>query len=208
MLLFSRFAITCTKANQDDMIHIQTTINHLSKRINNKTKEFSSYTSKITIDMDEINVLNNISRNTIKNFPVNKLENLVHNITTSSELNELIQGHELELEEMKAKLPQIIEQIIELNTKLDTWNENPNKIFNEFNKILDFIPISFLSIFIFFIVLKIIFAGQLNRRDDSQDKVKLVESEARQSTEVQSDKIINPQQPIFFGISNNAFENS
>lgn len=117
----------------------------------------------------------------MNNFEKNQLKNLIHDITNSSSLEKIIEKQEHDLKVMTSNLSKIIEDILEIDRKLDTWNGSPHEIFNEFEKILDFIPIGFLSIFILFIVLKIVVAVNINSSDDSMESVNLVKSEAKQA---------------------------
>ena len=148
--------------------------------------------TKLEIDIDEIKDLNRGNENILKNFQASQL---IHDITNSSDLDKILEMQESQLKSIKASLPKIIDEIMKIDRKLDTRNGVPNEIFNEFEKFLDFIPIGFLSIFIFFIIIKIIVARQMNN-DDAQDKVKLIKSEARHAHDDPPITTLDYERPI------------
>jgi len=143
----------------------------------------------------------------LNNFEKNHLKDLIHDITNSSSLEKIIEKQENDLKVMTKNLSKIIQDIMEIDRKLDTWNGSSHEIFNEFEKILDFIPIGFLSIFILFIVLKIIVAVNINSSDDSMESVNLVKSEAEQAHDnppasviERKQKLINKKNRMYIGV--------
>ncbi|KAL7014998.1 hypothetical protein ACKWTF_016237 [Chironomus riparius] len=177
--------------NGDHNIHDG--IKQLTEQTESSAKKFTEMKSKLEIDIDEIKDLNEINENILKDFQTNLL---IIDIINQSDLEKLIELQDQQLKAIEGSLPNIINEILKIDRKLDTWNGNSNEIFNEFEKIQEFIPIGLLSIFIFFIVLKIIVAKLINDNNDPHDKGKQLKSKARKANDNQSIVTHDYERPI------------